>query len=680
MLVDKALEALLIVADPERLLFIMIGAVAGLIIGVIPGIGGLVGLALLLPFTYGLDPLTAMALLMGLIAVTPTSDTIPSILFGVPGSVGAAATVMDGYPMAQRGEAGRALGASFTASAIGGLFGAMLLMVSVPILRPVMLAIGTPELLAICILGLTLVAALSRGSILKGLAVVCFGVLLASVGDEEQTGRMRWTFDLLYLMDGIPLVAIALGLFALPELFDMAVARRSVAGNSPMTANRWQQLEGVKDVMKNLPVVFRSSALGSVLGAMPGIGGAVIDWVAYGMAAKTSKGAAQTFGTGDVRGVIASESSNNAKDGGALIPTLAFAVPGSASMALVIGAFMMHGIQPGPKMLDENATITYTLVWSLAIANIIGAGLCFLFAHQLAKLATVRPGVLVPAVIAITVIGAFQGARDFGDLIVLFGFGLTGWIMKRFGWPRPPLILGLVLGRLIENYLFISVTRYQFEWLARPGVVVIFSVLLFILARPAWAFLKSYRANKAAEVSVTTAVEKPPADYPAAVLWISIFALFAYALVSSWTWGLSARLMPATAAVVGLLVVGARLIQMALPPSQVGYAGLKVDTTDILADLPRNEMWRRFLIQCAWVLGLLIGVRLIGMLPAIAVFMVTYMVYFGGARWRTALMITVPMWIIMLMLFDNVLHIPWPDSVLGDLWPRPVPGFIRRLL
>ncbi|MBL4645425.1 MAG: tripartite tricarboxylate transporter permease, partial [Rhizobiales bacterium] len=452
MIIEAAWDALAIISDPSRLVFVAFGTALGLMIGVIPGIGGLVGLSILLPFTFAMDPYTALAFLVGVQSVTTTSDTIPAVLFGVPGTSGSAATVLDGHPMARKGQAGRAFGAAFTASVFGGLFGAFILAISIPFLRPFILAVGTPELLAICLLGITLVVSLSHGAMFKGLVAAAFGLLLATIGDEAQTGELRWTFDTYYLWDGLSLVPLALGLFAVPEMIDLGASKRSVNKDSA-GVDKWQQLEGAKDVLRNWWLVLRCASLGTLLGAIPGLGANVIDWIAYGYAARSIKGSEKTFGKGDVRGVIASESANNAKEGGALVPTLAFGVPGSASMSLLLGAFLIHGISPGPAMLGPQLDITFTLIWTVAIANILGAGTCFLFAGQFAKIARIRAGILVPLVLAIMMIGAFQGGKDFGDLIVLLLAGVVGWVMKRLGWPRPPLILAFVLGALIENYL-----------------------------------------------------------------------------------------------------------------------------------------------------------------------------------------------------------------------------------
>ena len=404
------------------------------------------------------------------------------MLFGIPGTTGSAATILDGHPLAKQGQAGRAFGAAYTASLLGGIAGAVLLAVSIPVLRPVILYLGSPELLAICIFGLSMVTVLSGKAPLRGMAAAGLGLMVAMVGSDPQTGTMRWTFGTFYLWDGLPLVPVTLGLFALPELADLAIARRSIGGDARVDT-RSGQLQGIRDTLHHWWLVLRCSWLGAALGAVPGLGAAVIDWLAYGHALKTEKDTGR-FGEGDIRGVIASESSNNAKEGGALVPTLAFGVPGSASMAILLGPFMMHGLVPGPRMLTDNLEFTYSIVWSIALANVLGAGLCLAFSNQLARVATIRMGLLLPVVLAIIFLGAFQGSRQWGDLYVLLGFGVFGWIMKRQGWPRPPLILGVVLGDIVERYLFISVGRYEWAWLTRPLVVVLFALAVFGLLRP----------------------------------------------------------------------------------------------------------------------------------------------------------------------------------------------------
>jgi TctA family transporter len=681
-LLDNALSALAIVLDPARFAIILAGIVLGLVIGMMPGIGGLAGMALLIPFTHAMDAHTALAFLIGMWAVTATSDTVPAILFGVPGAIGSAATVLDGHPMAKRGEAGRAFGASFSSSIVGGLFGSILLALSIPILRPFMLAIGTPELLAVCVLGLTLVASVSQGAVLKGLIVAVFGVLLAAVGDEAQSGQLRWTFDDWfdnYLDDGVPIECIALGVFAVPELLDMAIARTNMGSVQRLEGLFREQMRGVRDVIANWKLVINSSTLGAVLGSIPGMGAPVIDWIAYGSAARLIKGASESFGRGDVRGLIAAESANNAREGGALIPTLAFGVPGSASMALLLGAFLAHGIQPGPKLLDTQLDVTYTLIWSLALANVVGAGICFLAANPLARIATLRAGILIPTVFAICFIGAFQGSLSFGDLVVLVSFGLIGWTMKRYGWARAPLILGFILGKLIEKYLFISVGRYQFEWLERPGVVGILAVTALVLVRPLVAAL--YRAWKpvpaSAHASVPEAAPAPPQAFSIAAiagpgLWVVAFLGFAAAFWSAMGWRFSARLMPQTAAAAGLLVIACAGIMVALAKRQgkpMAMARTSQELAGPLRDLSERAVYARLAVEALWLIGLLAAVAAIGLLPALGLYAFSYMVTAGRTRWTMALVITASLWVAFYVLFVKLLHVPWPPSLLGDAFP-----------
>lgn len=694
MLFDNALSALIIVLDPARFAVVFSGICLGLVIGILPGIGGLGGMALLIPFTHAMDTHTALAFLIGMWAVTATSDTVPAILFGVPGAIGSAATVLDGHPMAKRGEAGRAFGASFSSSIVGGLMGAVLLAVSIPVLRPLMLAIGTPELLAVCILGLTLVASVSQGAVLKGLIVAIFGVLLAAVGEEAQSGQLRWTFDNLfdtYLDDGVPIECIALGLFAVPELLDMAIARTNMGSAQRLSGLFREQMRGVRDVVQNWKLIVNSSTIGAVLGSIPGMGAPVIDWIAYGSAARLLKGASETFGRGDVRGLIAAESANNAREGGALIPTLAFGVPSSPSMALLLSAFLAHGIAPGPKMLDTQLDITYTLIWTLALANVVGAGICFLSANPLARIATLRSGILIPTVFAVCFVGAFQGSRSYGDLVVLTVFGLIGWTMKQYGWARAPLILGFVLGKLIEKYLFISMGRYQFEWLERPGVIGIFVLTALVLARPLvtalYGLMKpapaalpaaANAAGSTGTVEAKEALRPPPRPAGMTVarimgpgLWVLASLGFAIAFWSATGWRFSARLMPQTAAVAGIIVIACAAIAAFVASRQdtAKPSGPAFHETTKGPGLAEKVVYGRLGVEVLWLGGLLLGVLAIGMMPAMGLYVFLYMVTAGKTRWPIALVITAALGVGFYVLFEKLLHVPWPPSLLGDAMP-----------
>ncbi len=463
----------------ERMFFMTFGVLVGMALGAIPGLGGVVGLAILLPFTFDMDRGAAIAMLVALTSVPTTTDTIPSVLFAVPGTVGSQATILDGHPMARKGEAGRAFGAAYLASMLGGVIGAVLLGVAIPILKPLVLYFAAPELFALGVMGISMVAILSGSVPIKGIIAGGLGLLLSMIGTDMQEGILRWTFDTIYLVDGLSLIVVSLGLFAIPELADMVIEGSKIS-NVPKAAMKGVG-QGMRDVFTHWWLMLRCSFLGVWIGVIPGLGSAVVDWLAYGHARQTCKDAAITFGKGDVRGVIAPESANNAKQGGALVPTLAFGVPGSASMALLIGGFMIHGLQPGPDMLISNLEVTYAIVWSTAIANIMATGIALLFTNQLAKLSAVRIQILAPLVMIVVFLAAYQATASMGDLISLLAIGALGWFMKRCGWPRPPLLLGFLLGALIERYLFISVKAYGYEWLTRPLMLAIFAVTVVTL-------------------------------------------------------------------------------------------------------------------------------------------------------------------------------------------------------
>jgi TctA family transporter len=664
-----ALKALYIIGDWHRLMYLFAGVLMGLVLGIIPGLGGLVGLSILLPFTFGMDPYAAIAMLLGLSAVTVTSDTIPAVLFSVPGTVGSAATVLDGYPMSQKGEGGRALGAAFSASVIGGVFGALLLAVSVPFLRPLVLLVGAPELLAICVFGLSLVASLSGGSPLKGMAAACVGILAATTGEDPQTSTMRWTFDLDYLWDGLKIVPVALGLFALPEIADMVIRRTTITGNTN-AGTRVSQLTGIKDVFQNWFLVLRCSTIGAILGAIPGMGAAVIDWIAYGHAARTVKNAAETFGKGDVRGVIASESSNNAKEGGSLIPTIAFGVPGSASMALLLGAFLIHNIVPGPDLLTKRLDITYTMVWSVAIANILGAGICFLFANQLAKIVLIRIGILAPVILAVVYIGVFQTSNEWGDIYALILFGVIGWLMKRADWPRPPVILGFVLGGLIERYLVISVQRYDFQWLLFPIVLILLLFTLVGIARPAISAILESRKRRSAGGRLQLGAMRHE-DRGDMIFSVLLAALFTVALVISWPWEFDAKLMPATVAWGGLIFALIHIASRFVHTRGLQHQAAGGHGTDLsgLGDLPPNTIVARALVFLGWTFFYLVATALIGLLPAMLVFLVCYMRFDSKESWFMSLAVGFGTTLFCYLLFHRIVAVIWPKSLLGDWFP-----------
>ncbi len=457
-----------------HLIFLFGGTLLGLLVGILPGLGGTSGLALVLPFVYNLEPSYALAMMIGVLAPTTTSDTFPAVLMGIPGTAGSQATVMDGFPLSKKGMAARALSAAFCSSLMGGIFGAFILSISIYYAIPIIMAFGFGEQFLLIILALLMVGALTGENFIKGVTACILGLIIGSIGSAPITGDLRFTFGTLYLVEGVPIVIVGLGLFALPEIVGLLDSKGAIA---KALKNEEGWFRGIKDVVKNWFLVLRCSSIGCIVGALPGLGGTVVDWIAYSHLKQTSKNTSN-IGKGDIRGVIAPESANNAKEGGALIPTLLFGIPGSGNKVLLLGGFILIGIEPGLEMVTTHLDLTYLMIWSLAIANILGAGLCIGFASHISKLTLVRYYILAPVMIVLIFFATFNINRDWYDFIGLLGFGLIGISFKAFGWSRPALLIGFFLSTKVELLSYQTQAVYGLTFLTRP-VSIILIILCF---------------------------------------------------------------------------------------------------------------------------------------------------------------------------------------------------------
>ncbi|WP_374445459.1 tripartite tricarboxylate transporter permease [Stella sp.] len=635
-----------------HLAWMMAGVLVGLVIGILPGLGGIAGMAILLPFIYGMDPVSALGMLIGMVAVVPTGDTFTSILMGIPGSSASQATILDGFPMAKRGEAARALSAAFLSSMIGGVIGALVLTVFVVVARPVILAFSSAELFMLTVLGLSMVGVLSGSSLLKGLLSCALGLLLGSIGAAPATGEWRFTFGLDYLTDGLPIVVVGLGIFALPEIIDLLRANRAIAAAAAL-GRGWR--DGVRDTLANMGLVLRCSGIGCLIGALPGLGGSVVDWVAYGHVVQTSRDRSQ-FGRGDVRGVIAPESANNAVQGGALIPTLLFGIPGSGSMAIFLGGMVLLGLQPGITMIETRLDLTYTIIWSLAIANILGAGLCVLVSRHVARLTTIPYVYLAPFMVMIVLFAAYQATRDWGDILALMALGVLGVYMRRFGWPRPPLLIGFVLAPGAETYLYQAIQFHAWAWLWRPGVIVIAVTILLSV----WAGMRV--AGKGIDEGGAAAAGGHR-RLPQAVFALVLAAVFAHALWQSLGWSYLAQVFPlgvAAPAMAGILVV-LGLVAFAR------HHAVVFDTEHLIRTQPRTMEY--FL---AWLAGLLLASAVLGFLLGLALYFAAFLAIEARAPLRRVVTLTASAiaflvgmaWLFVLDfprgLLQEAFRLPWP--------------------
>lgn len=483
-MVESILQGVISFAQPSSLMFLVIGVVAGSIVGIIPGLNGLTALALMIPFVYGMDPAVGLSFLLATHAVVNTASSVPAILLGIPGDPGSTATVIDGHALAKKGRSGEAIGAAVGASGIGGVLGAMVLLLLLPMLAPVVLYFKSPDSLMIALFGISLIGVLSKGSMAKGLLAGALGMMFATFGYQATTGVPRFWFDVDYLLDGFNLIPVTLGLFAVPEVLSLGATGRSIAASDTPPVDRHQVFAGVRQALRNKVSVVRSALIGVGTGIIPGLGGATAPWLAYMSAAETSKNRAE-FGTGAIEGVIAPEASNNAKEGGALVPTLAFGIPGSSAMALMIGAFYMLGLTPGPEFLGKNMPTAVHLTLTVAVANIGAALLAIGFGSYVTGITRVPGRVLAPLLMLTLVIGTYATSNSPMDILFLVLFGALGLLMKEWNYSRPAFLIGFVLAPMIETYLHISLSAHGWSFLTRPISIIAIVAIVAIVIRTA---------------------------------------------------------------------------------------------------------------------------------------------------------------------------------------------------
>ena len=649
----------------------MVGIVVGFVVGILPGLGGPTAMALMLPFIFKMSAVEAFAFLLGMTAVTATTGDITSVLFGVPGEPTTASTIVDGHAMARNGEAGRALGAVLMSSLVGAIFAAVALAIAVPIIRPLVLSFGSPEFFMLSLLGITFVASLSGEDQLKGIISGGIGLMLATIGLDPISGIQRYTFNQLFLWDGIGLVPITIGFYAIPETIELAVLGTSIATQEVQKLGGVMQ--GVKDTFRHWWLVIRCSALGTFTAIIPGMGAATTQWLAYAHAVQSSPNK-ERFGKGAVEGVLGPGAANNSTLGGSLITTIAFGVPASVIMAILLGAFIIQGIVPGPDMLipppKGKLDLTFSFVWVIIISNVITVAVCFLFLNPLAKITQVRGSLIIPWVLLLIYLGAFAEKNAFEDMLVVLFFGFLGWIMEKLEWPRPPVLLGLVLGPLAENRLFLSSDNYGMSWLTRPAVIGIFIVTFIGVVYP---ILKKRREAKAIQSTTTSAKERDeitsPA-HPAGLNWKPIFSgivivLLALALWQSRNFGFRAGLFPWVIATPTLLLA---LFQLAKDlwghetPRAADPLGGGV------AEVPREVANRRTLVIIGWILGFFFAIWFLGFSIAAALTMIVYLKVAGREKWPITIIMAGCAWLFFYIVFERGLAVPFPDGLIFSLF------------
>ncbi len=647
----------------------MVGIAIGFVVGILPGLGGPTAMALMLPFVFKMSAVEAFAFLLGMTAVTATTGDITSVLFGVPGEPTTASTIVDGHAMARNGETGRALGAVLMSSLVGAIFAGVALGAAIPVIRPLVLSFGSPEFFMLSLLGISFVASLSGEDPLKGIVAGGIGLMLATIGLDPISGIQRYTFGQLFLWDGIGLVPITIGFYAIPETIELAVLGTSISKKE--VGEFGGVMEGVKDTFRHFWLVMRCSALGTVTAIIPGMGAATTQWLAYAHAVQSSPDK-ERFGKGDVRGVLGPGAANNSTLGGSLITTIAFGVPASVIMAILLGAFIIQGIVPGPDMLipppKGKLDLTYSFVWVIIISNIITVGICFLFLKPLAKVTQVRGGIIIPIILVLIYLGAFAEKNAFEDMVIVLFFGALGWIMEKLEWPRPPVLLGLVLGPLAENRLFLSTDNYGLAWMHRPGVIGIFLLTLVGIFYP---IIKERREakEKAAAGNATSQIggETPAGGIrfgPAVWFTLVTILLLALALWQSRNFGFRAGLFP--------WVIGIPTLILAFAQLGRDLYGKKKKKVAEYQEAPGEEVTpqetrQRTLSIIIWTVAFFLVIWILGFSYAVPITILAYLIIAAKEKWPIVVGVTFFTWLFYWGLFEKLLNVPFPEGLLINL-------------
>ncbi|GLO67954.1 tripartite tricarboxylate transporter permease [Oceanobacillus kimchii] len=482
---DGILQGFQVAFSLEAIMFVFLGVLIGTIIGMIPGLGPISAIAIMIPVTYGMDSTIALVMMAGVYYGSMYGGSTSSILLNAPGVAGTVAASFDGYPMAQQGKAGKALAISAIASFIGGTVSVILLMLFAPMLASVAIIFGPPEYFALMLLGLTAIASLSDGSTIKALISAVLGFMVVTIGIDSQTGTSRFTFGSVNLLDGIDFLVIALGVFALAEVCFLILNRKQKMNGLANIGSLKLSKQDVKEMKGPLT---RQSFLGFILGVLPGAGATISSFVAYISEKKIAKNPKE-FGKGSVKGLTAPETANNAATSGAFVPLLSLGIPGSGTTAVMLGAFLVLGVQPGPLLMTENPGIFWGVIASMYIGNIFLLVLNLPLIPYFVKILKVPRPLLISLVIISSLIGVYAVSFSTFDLYLLVLFGILGYFMRVFAFPAAPFILAFILGGMMEQALRQSLTISGGSWsifYTSPLAVTLFVIMIIALVVPAW--------------------------------------------------------------------------------------------------------------------------------------------------------------------------------------------------
>ena len=476
---EALLQGLQSLADPGLLMLLVVATLGGVVIGALPGLNATTGAALLLPFTLTMDPVPAIAILTAIYCAATFAGAITAILINTPGTSASATTCLDGYPLAKRGEAGRALGLAVISSTVGGVLSIICLMLAAPLLARAAYQFSPPEYFALTLFGLSMLATIGDGSPVKNLISGSLGVFLALVGVDNLTTVERFTFSSHELYDGIGFVPVMIGIFGISELLVQSNALETVRERIIMKAVK---LPDKADYAKVWRTILRSTGIGTFIGILPAEGATVASMIGYNEARRWSK-TPEEFGHGAIEGIAGSEAANNAATGGAMVPTLALGIPGSATAAVILAGLMVHGVRPGPTMFTEQANFAYAIFWSMMFVNLLFLFIGLYGAKLFARITLIPTRVLWPCVFVFSVVGAYALEQSMFDVWVALVAGVLGYFMRRYGFSVVPLAIGLILGGMLEQRFGQSMVMLDEKWwLMATRPLTLFFLVLTLLA------------------------------------------------------------------------------------------------------------------------------------------------------------------------------------------------------
>ncbi|WP_158553327.1 tripartite tricarboxylate transporter permease [Peribacillus saganii] len=480
---ETILEALSILFTFESISFLVIGLTVGFIAGALPGFSSSNACAILLPLTIGFDLTTALIFMASIYAGAQFAGAIPAIMINTPGTMGAAATALDGYPMAQKGKAELAIGIARMASAVGGVIGAAIVLIVINPMSSFALKFGSVEMFLVALFGLTLITTIVGENVRDGLISACLGLLVAAMSADPLLGQGRFTMGFIELYDNVPFVPILIGLFGITEMYFLSKKKRLIDTDIKKIegSSLKEVINGVVETLKYPKDIFRASILGTFIGAIPGTGTAVSNFISYGIAKKTSKNKEQ-FGKGAPEGIIASEACDSAVASGTLIPTLTLGIPGSSTAAIMLAAFYLHGINPGPRVMIDQAAESYAVILALGLASLLILPLGVLLATPMIQITRVKPAILVPTILLLCTIGSFALSNSMFDVFLMLVFGIMGVIMRINGYPIVPFVLAVILGPIAEaNFVrAFMLSKGDFSYFFATPIALVLWAIIFV--------------------------------------------------------------------------------------------------------------------------------------------------------------------------------------------------------